>query len=345
MSVTSPPVTVVRGSDEGPRDEQKRRDIRPRYDLPDKLFRGVIRLSGVAVLAIMLAVGIFLAYRASQALKAQGFHFITDSAWEPDSRNFGIAGILTGTFLIAMVAIIVAVPLAMGTALYISEYAPRKTKRSLTSLVDLMAAVPSVVYGLWGFFFLQNHITGMSRWLTTYLGWIPFFKVSGFDKNDPLAGPTAFTSSTLIAGFVVGLMVTPIACSVMREVFSQAPAGEREGAYALGATRWGMIRSVVLPFGKGGIIGGTMLGLGRALGETIAVYLIISPVFAVQPHILENGASSISSTIALKFGAATQFGLSALFAAGLALFLVTLVVNFVAATIVQRSRSGAESDA
>jgi phosphate transport system permease protein len=240
----------------------------------------------------------------------------------------------------------VAVPLALGTALYISEYAPVKTKRTLISLVDLMAAVPSVVYGLWGLFFLQGHVAGVARWVTTYFGWIPFLRVDGFDKNDPLSSPAGtLTSSTFIAGLVVGLMVTPIATSVMREVFSQAPVGEREGALALGATRWGMIRSVVLPFGKGGIIGGTMLGLGRALGETITVYLILSPIFAIQPHILQLGGSSIAATIAGKYGAASAFGTSALFAAGLALFLVTLVVNFIAASIVQRSRSGAQSDA
>ena len=148
----------------------------------------------------------------------------------------------------------------------------------------------------------------------------------------------------VVAGIVVALMVAPITTSVMREVFSQAPVGEREGAYALGATKWGMIRSVVLPFGKGGMIGGTMLGLGRALGETIAVFMIISPVFLIQPHILQNGTNSISALIALRYGEATPFGTSALMAAGLALFLITLVVNFIASSIVARSRSGASTD-
>ena len=140
------------------------------------------------------------------------------------------------------------------------------------------------------------------------------------------------------------MMVTPITCSIMREVFMQAPLGEREGALALGATRWGMIRTVVLPFGRGGMIGGTMLGLGRALGETIAVYLIISPVFVIQPHILETGANSISALIALRYSEASPFEISALMAAGLALFLVTLVVNFGASIVISRSRSGASSE-
>jgi phosphate transport system permease protein len=208
------------------------------------------------------------------------------------------------------------------------------------------------VYGLWGLFLLQPEILvrgaqgeGLPRWLATYFGWIPFLSIPGADPHDPLQTGTAYTSSTFIAGCVVALMVTPIVCSIMREVFGQAPAGEREGALALGATRWGMIRTVVLPFGRGGMIGATMLGLGRALGETIGVYFIISPIFAIQTHILANGGSSVSSLIALRYGDASAFALSALMAAGLALFLVTMAVNFFASSVVARSRSGAVSDA
>ncbi|MGW7523311.1 phosphate ABC transporter permease subunit PstC [Streptomyces sp. NPDC054783] len=321
------------------------RDIRARGELADRLFRGAARGSGGVVLVIMLLVGVFLGYRAWQALRVAKGSFLTTSAWEPDSHHFGIAAVLTGTALIGVVAITIALPLALGTALYISEYAPRRLRRTLVSLVDLMAAVPSVVYGLWGAFFLQSRVVGLSRWISTYFGWIPVFRVDGTDPHDPLATSTVYTSSTFIAGTVVALMVTPIACSVMRETFSQAPGGEREGAFALGATRWGVIRTVVLPFGLGGVIGGTMLGLGRALGETIAVYMIISPVFAVQPHILQNGANSVSALIALRYGSASDFGMSALMAAGLALFLMTLVVNFIASSIVARSRSGAGAEA
>ncbi|MFF0037489.1 phosphate ABC transporter permease subunit PstC [Streptomyces mirabilis] len=308
------------------------------------MFRGVLRGGGGLVLAIMLLVGGFLTYRAWQALSVAKWDFVTTEAWEPEGGHFGIAAVLVGTVLIAMVAIVFAVPLALGTALYISEYAPPRIRQTLISVVDLMAAVPSVVYGLWGLFFFQGHVVSVSRWISTYFGWIPLFKVDGADPKDPLATATVYTSSTFIAGMVVSLMVAPIICSVVREVFSQAPVGEREGAYALGANRWGMIRSVVLPFGKGGMIGGTMLGLGRALGETIAVYLIISPVFVIQPHILQNGTSSVSSLIALRYGEASPMGMSALMAAGLALFLMTLVVNFAASSIVARSRSGATSD-
>ena len=321
------------------------RALTHRIGLADHVFRGVARGAGATVLVIMSAIGLFLAYRAGQALDVAGLDFVTTQAWEPDSGNFGIAAVLTGTVIIAAVAVFFAVPLSLAVALYISEYAPGRLKRTFIALVDLMAAVPSIVYGLWGFYFLQYQITGTSRWIATYFGWVPFLDVESADPSDPLSPSTVYTSSAFIAGIVVALMVSPIMCSVMREVFSQAPAGEREGALALGATRWGMIRTVVLPFGKGGIIGGTMLGLGRALGETIAVFLIISPVFVIQPNILENGTNSVSALIALRYGEATQIGTSALMAAGLALFALTLVVNFAASTVVARSRSGAESDA
>ncbi|MEU3921708.1 phosphate ABC transporter permease subunit PstC [Streptomyces sp. NPDC029004] len=338
-------VTMLERPQAEPDPEDAPRAVRGKGEPADLLFRGVARGSGAIVLAIMLLVGVFLTYRALQALDVAKGSFLTTSAWEPDAHRFGIAAVITGTVLIGLVAISFAVPLALGTALYISEYAPRRLKRTFISLVDLMAAVPSVVYGLWGAFFLQAHVVGLSRWLATYFSWIPLFKVDGSDPRDPLETTTVYTSSTFIAGIVVALMVTPIACSVMRETFSQAPPGEREGAFALGATRWGMIRAVVLPFGWGGVIGGTMLGLGRALGETIAIYMIISPVFVVQPHILQNGSNSVSSLIALRYGSASAFGMSALMAAGLALFLMTLVVNFIASSIAARSRSGSGTEA
>jgi phosphate transport system permease protein len=202
-----------------------------------------------------------------------------------------------------------------------------------------------VVYGLWGLFFLQGNIVGLSRWVNAYLGWLPFFRVTGAEPHSPLSSTSVYTASTFIAGVVVAMMVMPIQCVVMREVFSQVPPGEREGAYALGSTRWGMIRVVALPFGRGGIIGGTMLGLGRALGETIAVVLIISPRFDINWHVLEAGGNSVSALIALRYSEASGFGLSALMAAGLALFALTIVVNFTASWFVARSRSGASSEA
>src|SRR5262249_442576 len=203
-------------------------------------------------------------------------------------------------------------------------------ERVIRAIVDLLAAIPRLIYGLWGRAYLQGKLIGVARFLSVNLGFIPFFKVPEH----------RYDSSNFIAGVVVSLMVLPIATSVMREVFSQTPPGEKEGALALGATRWGMIRSVVLPFGRGGIIGGSMVGLGRALGETIAVALIISPKFEITKDVLSAGGNSVASLIALRFGEAKEFGLSALMAAGLTLFAVTLIVNMLASIIVSRSRSG-----
>lgn len=329
--------------DRPPADGPRRR-VRPPGGV-DVLFRFGLRGAGLLVLAVMVTVGLFLFQRGAQAFAVAGPKFFTTQAWQPDSHNFGVAAVLTGTALIAAVAIAVAVPLATGVALYICEYAPRRLRPTLTSLIDLMAAVPSVVYGLWGFFFLQHNVLGLARWISVHFGWVPFLRVDGTDPNDPLATPTVYTSSAFIAGTVVGLMVLPIICSVMREAFTQAPQGEREGAYALGATHWGMISSVVLPFGRSGMIGGTMLGLGRAMGETIAVYMIIAPVFQIQTHILQNGTNSVSALIALHRGTASPFELSALMAAGLTLFGVTLIINFLASLVIARSRSGQDSGA
>jgi len=285
----------------------------------------------------MLLIGLFLAQRSASALGRVGWSFLTEYQWLPDAERFGIAGVLTGTVLIAGVALVIAVPVAFGAALFISEYAVGRSRRILISLVDLMAAVPSIVYGLWGFFFLQPRIISLSRWLADHASFLPFFRVE----------TPKYAASTFIAGVVVALMVIPICCAIMREVFSQAPVGEREGAIALGATRWGVIRTVILPFGRGGMIGGVMLGLGRAMGETIAVYLIISVLFAPPSrliHVLETGGASISSLIALRYGDSDASALSALMAAGLVLFLLTLVVNSAASVIVNRSRSGASTD-
>jgi phosphate transport system permease protein len=312
-------------------------------DFADKLFIWISRSGGIITLGIMIAVGLFLGLRAQAAFGTQGWNFLTETAWTPENGKFGIAAVLFGTVTIAVIALLVSFPLGLGTSLLISEVLPERIKSFAISLVDLMAAVPSVIFGLWGVFFLQANIIPISLWVSQTFSFIPFLAVTDGTGN-PLTDASAFTSSAVIAGVVVGLMVVPTQTSVMREAFSQTPLGEKEGALALGSTRWGMIRAVVLPFGRGGIIGGTMLGLGRALGETIAVYMIISPIFEINPQILKSGTNSVSALIALRYGEASDNGLSALMAAGLVLFLITLVINFSASTIVAKSRSGAESN-
>jgi phosphate transport system permease protein len=201
-----------------------------------------------------------------------------------------------------------------------------------------MAAVPSIIYGLWGVFFLQPRIIGTIRWMSEHLSFIPILRVRGFHT------PSSFTTSTFIAAVVVSLMVIPIVTSISREVFTQAPVAEREAAFALGASRWGMVRTVVLPYGRGGMIGAIMLGFGRAMGETIAVALIISPTYHLGWHIFENSGNSIAALIALHASESTPEMLSALMAAGLVLFVITLAVNALASIIVSRSRSGAQTD-
>jgi len=301
------------------------------------------RSIGVLVLVVTGGIGFFLAVQAIPTLRRYGWSFFTETRWEPEVDVVGIAAVLLGTVSVAAVALVFAFPLALTTALYISEYAPPRLRSALISLVDLMAAVPSIIYGLWGFFLLQPYAIGIARWLHSYLGFLPFFRVDT-DPHAAMWEQSRYTASAFVAGLAVAMMVMPMASAVMREVFSQTPLGEREAALALGSTRWGMIRAVVLPFGRGGIIGGTMLGLGRALGETIAVVLILSPAFDLKIRVLEIGTSTVSSLIAGRFGEATDAQLSALLTAGFVLFVITLAINSLAAVVVARSRSGAGTD-
>jgi phosphate transport system permease protein len=325
------------GDDGPPEDDRPRAIVTPRSPA-DRAFRGVLRSAGSVVLLITGLIALFLVLRAGGSLKKAGFSFFTTSTWIPAANRFGIATILPNGIIIALIALVFAVPIALATAIFISEYAPPRLRKPLITLVDLMAAVPSIVYGLWGVFFLQPRVIGTIRWISEHFAFIPIFKVRS------LHTPSSFTSSTFIAGMVVSLMVIPIITSISREVFSRAPIGEREAAYALGASRWGMVRTVVLPFGRGGMIGAIMLGFGRAMGETIAIALIISPTYSLATHIFENSGMSIAALIALRYQESTPDMLSALMAAGLVLFVITLVVNSLASIIVNRSRSGAQTE-
>ncbi len=331
-------------ADEVPRPEGDRpRAIDPGLPLSDRIFHGSVRSISIFVLVVTGSIGLFLGYQLLPTLRHYGLRFFTETQWSPEHDTVGVAAVVVGTIEVALIALAVAFPLAVLTALFISEYAPARLRSTLTSVIDLMAAVPSVIYGLWGFFILQPKALFFSRWLASYLGWVPFFKVD----TDPRAAfwaETKFTASAFIAGLCVSMMVIPLACAVMLGVFRQAPIGEREGALALGATRWGMIRSVVLPFGRGGIIGGTMLGLGRALGETIAVLIIISPAYDIKIKILGLGTQTVSALIAGGFAEANSAQLTALLAAGFVLFLMTIAINTLAAVFVGRSRSGSGTD-
>jgi phosphate transport system permease protein len=320
------------------------REIDPGLAPADHVFRNVARSIGLSVLVLILAIGAFIGYQALPTLSAYGLDFFAESAWQPERDRVGILGALLGTVQVALIALAFGIPLALGAALFISEYAPARLKSALISLVDLMAAIPGIVFGLWGFFLLQPHAINFSRWLSQNFGWFPLFKVDT-DANAAVWEQSRYSASAFIAGLAVSLMVLPFACSVMQGVFAQAPIGEREAALALGSTRWGVIRAVVLPFGRRGVIGGTMLALGRALGEVVAVLLIISPAFEIKYSVIEVGTTTISALIAGRFGEASAGQLSALLAAGFVLFVLTLGVNAIATVFVNRSRSGESTEA
>ena len=322
----------------------KPRAISRRSTGADAVFANGSRAVGASVLVITGGVGLFLGLQAIPTFRRYGWDFFTTQEWSPDTDVIGIAAVLVGTLQVAVVAMVIAFPLALATALYISEYAPARAKATLVSLVDLMAAVPSVIYGLFVYLLLMPYAADLSIWFDRTVGWIPFFEVPGGKADSPLPALSQYGFSSFVAGIAVSMMVMPMACAVMRQVFSQTPPGEKEAALALGASTWGTVRTVVLPFGRGGIIGGTMLALGRALGETIAVALILSPAFEIKWSVTEKGGNTISSLIANRFGEASDSQLAALLAAGFVLFLITLLINTLAAIVVNRSRSGAETD-
>ena len=241
--------------------------------------------------------------------------------------KFGIGAMLVGTVLISIVALMVGVPLSILTALFLTFYAPERFKKFLVAVVDLMAAFPSILYGLWGYFVLMPMAIYWAKLLHKYLGWIPVFNV-----KEPF-----FERSPFVAGLVLAIMIIPIVTSVAREIFSQTPLDRVPAAYALGATRWSMIKTVALPFGSSGIVGGAMLGLGRAFGETVAVFTVLNIVFKANFQILFGMGGNIASMIVLKWGEASPIETKALLASGFVLFLLTLGVNAAADFIVKRT--------
>jgi len=245
-----------------------------------------------------------------------------------------MAAVFFGTVMSAFIAMLVGVPVAVGIALFISHYASRRAATTLGAIVDLLAAVPSLVFGMWGLYFLIPETKGFQAWMSEYFGWIPLF------DNTTATTVDQFGKSLLIAGVVLAIMIIPIVSAVCREVFLQVPQETVDASWALGATKWEMIRTAVLPFGRAGIISAAMLGLGRALGETIAVALVLNSGFRINWHITEPGGDTFASTIALKFGEAggSPVAIAALIAAGLFLFVITLVVNTAARIVIARKK-------
>jgi phosphate transport system permease protein len=288
----------------------------------DRIFSNLAVAAGVAILALLAGVAIFLVVQALPA--------ITASASElPDGKTLVdyIAPLIYGTVLAAILAVVIAVPTAIAVALFISHIAPRRLAQPLGYIVDLLAAIPSIVYGLWGIAVLGPATVPVTQWLTDNLSFIPFF-----------AGPASVTGRTMFTiGIVLALMILPIVSAVAREVFTQTPKGLQEGATALGATRWEMIRMTVLPFGRSALISGSMLGLGRALGETMAVAIILSVSGAVTLDLVSSdNPSTVAANIALQFPESSGVAVNALIASGLVLFGITLVVNVIARAVIAR---------
>lgn len=323
------------------------RDLTARPVGSDRVFGQVTRGVGIFVFVLVSSIGLFLGLQSVPTFQHYGWSFLTESRWLPSQDIVGIASVALGTLLVALIALLLAVPLAVGTALFITDWAPAKWRPTLVGIVDLMAAVPGIVFGLWVLLVIQPHATHVTHWISKHFAWIPFFKVHT-DVDFPIwnqaPGYPSYAGSAAIAAVAVAAMIFPMATSVMREVFSQAPVGEKEAALALGGARWAVVKNVVLPFGKSGIIGGSMLALGRALGETISVVLVINQAFELKIRVLESGTSTISSLIATGYKEASPAQLSALLTAGFLLFVVTLVVNTLASMVVSRARSGAVSE-
>jgi phosphate transport system permease protein len=295
----------------------------------DRVFRGAATAGAFSALVI---VGVFVFYLVNESRPAFAqtgiIDFFTESTWNGSVGEFGVFGMLVGSIIVAVLAVSLAVPLAIGMALFVNEYAPERVARVLTTAIDLLAAIPSLIFGMWGLIALDRQLVPVARWFGDHLVAIPIFRID----DGASIGRSAF-----VAGVVVGFMMVPIVTSVSREVMARAPRDQCEGALALGGTRWGMIKAVILPFARSGIIGGALLGFGRALGETIAVLLVIQQIYDINWHVLETGVGSVAAHIASLFGEATPLERSGLIAAGLALFLLTFLVNLVARSITRRS--------
>jgi phosphate transport system permease protein len=304
--------------------------------LGDRVFGGLAKGSGALVVALVTLIGVFLLWQAVPAIADDKVNFLTSREWsvgDADNLRFGIVELLWTTVAASAIAMLLAVPVGLGVALFITQYSPRWLARPAANLVDLLAAVPSIVYGLWGLKTFGPWFDPFQQWLAGTFGWFPLFARTGI------------SATILLVGVVLAIMILPIVTALSREVFAQTPVAHKEGALALGATKWEMIRTAVLPFGKPGVISAAMLALGRALGETIAVTIIVSALAQGTPWTwsLLNGGETFASRIAnnaAEFDSPAKTG--AFIAAGLVLFLLTFVVNAVARVVIERRKAFSE---
>jgi phosphate transport system permease protein len=290
----------------------------------DPIFATLAALCGVLVLLVLAYMVISTTKTALPVFRSQGVSFVTGSTWNPENSQFGALSFIYGTIVTSLIALVIGLPLSLGVALFVTDYCPKRLRGPLTYAVDLLAAVPSVIYGLWGVFvLLPLFLQPVSDFLAKYLGFIPLFK-------GPASGLSYFG-----AGIILAIMITPIITALTREIISTVPTADRQAAYALGATRWEMIRAAVLPRSRAGIVGAAMLGLGRALGETIAVALLVGSVAKVDASIVHPGYS-MAAVIANTFSEATGQHIQALVGIGVVLFVMTILINMAARAIVWR---------
>lgn len=297
----------------------------------DRIFNRSITGAAFSALAVLAGIAIFLGAQTIPVLQTQGLSFLTTTAWDinTDPPTAGIWGMLYGSVVLAIVALVIAVPASLLMSIFMVFLAPKRLASMLTNLIDLMAAIPSVILGLWAFYVLNPTAEVWQELLNRYLGWIPLFENTSGN----------FLGTPFIAGFVLAIMMIPIVTSVTREVLSRTPPDLINASEALGCSMWTMLRFVAIPYGRGGIVGGIMLGLGRALGETIAVFFVLKIVFDTNWYnIIESGGGSVATLIVSRFGEISgPYELQLLLAAGFFLFIMTLIVNVLANLIVNRT--------
>jgi len=298
--------------------------------LPDRLLKWGLTVLAGAILALLAYFFIRLIGESGDTFSRFGVSFIFGNDWDPAHGIFHGFPLVAGTLITSAIALVLGVPVAVAAALYLNELCPRRFRTPVAILVDLLAAVPSVVYGLWGILVVAPKLLPAEKWFASTFSFIPF-----------IGGGTATGPNYFLAGLVLAIMILPIVSAISREVIATVPSEHKEAALALGATRWEMIRMAVLPYARPGITGGAMLGLGRAIGETIAVVLVIGNAPVIGSHLFNQGYT-LAAVIAAEFGEAanTPVHSSALFAAGLVLFVLTLVVNIVARWFVVRGHRG-----
>jgi phosphate ABC transporter permease protein PstC len=298
--------------------------------MPDRVLKWGLTTLAAAILALLAYFFIRLIGESGNTFSTFGLSFIFGNDWDPSRSIYHGFPLVFGTLITSAIALALGVPVAVGTALYVNELCPRRLRTPLTILVDLLAAVPSVVYGLWGILVLGPKILPATKWFASTFSFIPF-----------IGGGTPTTPNYFLAGLILAIMILPIVSAISREVIATVPSEHKEAALALGATRWEMIRIAVLPYARPGITGGAMLGLGRAIGETIAVVLVIGNAPVIGSHLFNQGYT-LAAVIAAEFGEAanTPSHSSALFAAGLVLFVLTLIVNIIARWFVVRGARG-----